>query len=161
MKNYLLLLLLTMTSVFVNAQNKDSYFKDPKTDTYVGTWQGEFEGKTFTVTFVKYRKKLATGQRDQLAGKYTYKQGDKLLSGSDNLRDTLLRGLPDPKENFLTILMIDRVLDKNGRGKISFVDSSKNKILWTLSDRDLFALYPKKPVKGFSIPTNIVLVRTK
>ncbi|WP_309843363.1 DUF6705 family protein [Chryseobacterium sp. SLBN-27] len=59
-----------------------AYYKDLNNDLdpYVGTWQGIFEGKTFIITFFKYKYYNSMGDyyKDRLMGRY------KMLDANGN-----------------------------------------------------------------------------
>lgn len=160
---HLLFILSVVFALSANAQDitdkSKKYFEEPRLAAYVGTWTANYEGKLFTLTLTKYKRSGTIGQLDNLIGTYTYEQDKRLISGSTKITDSLVRGLMTSEKDVVTILFSDPVLKKAGMGTLKFDPASRNRLVWNLNDKDQVVLHPKKPIKGYSVPSDLVLDR--
>lgn len=148
MKNLLLLFILFISCSYPKGQEQilpletkgasveGAYYKDLENEltSFVGTWQGTFQGKTFIVTFSKFKRFNSFGNyyQDSLVGKYKMldSNGNELYSTynlADDKAKILSIGFKDYKTK-LWFSFTDKCIE--GDILIHFTNVERTKMYW-------------------------------
>ena len=171
MKNVILILIIVFNFSCISAQeitlkkgkkinkvNKGTYYKTDETllNKYLGIWTIDLKGKTFKFEILKKKTEVQGIFIDRIIAKYYFNKNSKVYENKEIFKSSAKEyGLDILEKNILFFRFWDYDYKKYGNLKFEILE--KGKASFKLQE----AYNPWSKKKGFSIPTEMILMKNK